>query len=156
VEERREAVNTKDYLCQAFLLDQRISAKVEHVSSLRKLLKQVTSLHAEEEKEAEEAKEYSLRGNTRVKILELEQEVDGDIDRLIDLKREMMSGISTVEQPEYHVLLELRYLSFLTWEEIAERMNYSPRQIHRLHGQALKQFELGKMAHCGIVCPKPT
>ena len=39
-------------------------------------------------------------------------------------------------------LLELRYLNGLTWEEVAERMNYTTRNIYNLHSAALRAVSL--------------
>lgn len=39
-------------------------------------------------------------------------------------------------------VLFYRYIKGLDWWDIADKLNYSERQIHRLHGKALKNFEL--------------
>lgn len=75
--------------------------------------------------------------NVIVKIIDLEYEIDTDIDRLVDLKREINQAINSVKQPEYNLLLELRYLNYKTWEEIAGIMNYSWRNVHYVHSRAL-------------------
>jgi len=133
-------MTTKEYLSQAFRLDQRINSKLEQVSSLRDLATKATaSIHAER---VSGTKQRSPMENAIVKLIDLEHDIDADIDKLVDLKREIIGVINSVEQPEYHLLLELRYLSYKTWEEIAEMMNYSWRNIHYVHGKAL--LEVGK------------
>lgn len=37
-----------------------------------------------------------------------------------------------------------RYIAGLAWWEIAEKMNYSERWVHKIHGRALAHFELPK------------
>lgn len=37
-------------------------------------------------------------------------------------------------------LIRLRYIECLSWNEIAEEMNYSWKQVHRIHGDALKEL----------------
>ena len=74
------------------------------------------------------------------KIVDLETEINADIDMLVDLKREMVAVIKAVENPEYQTLLELRYLCFKTWEQIAVEMNYSIQHIYRLRDKALTQI----------------
>ena len=64
------------------------------------------------------------------------------IDRLIDLKREMRVVIGAVAQPDYQTLLELRYLCFKTWEQIAVSMGYSIQHTYRIHDQALKEIRV--------------
>lgn len=41
-------------------------------------------------------------------------------------------------------VLHYRYIKGLDWWEIAEKMNYSERWIHKIHGKALIHFELPK------------
>ena len=41
-------------------------------------------------------------------------------------------------------VLFYRYIKGMDWWEIAEKMKYSERQVHRLHGKALAHFELPK------------
>ncbi len=38
---------------------------------------------------------------------------------------------------KHHVVIVLRYLKGFKWEEIAEILHYSTRQVHRLHQEAL-------------------
>ena len=58
----------------------------------------------------------------------------------MDLKRDIVAIIKAVENPEYQTLLELRYLCFKTWEQIAVEMNYSIQHIYRLRDKALAQI----------------
>lgn len=134
-------MNTKDYLSQAFRLDQRINSKLEQVASLREL---AACTHAER---VSGTKQHSPMENAIVKVIDLEYEIDADIDRFVNLKREILGVINSVQQPEYHLLLELRYLSYKTWEEIAEMMNYSELNIHRVHLEALMVIELDGSLH---------
>lgn len=41
-------------------------------------------------------------------------------------------------------VLFYRYIAGLAWWEIAEKMNYSERWVHKIHGRALAHFELPK------------
>ena len=80
--------------------------------------------------------------NAIVKLIELENEINDDIDKLVDLKKTIMDRIASVKSDENRLILELRYLSFKTWEDIAEIMNYSYRQVHRIHSEAFKDFKV--------------
>ena len=73
-----------------------------------------------------------------IKILALSEEINTDIDRLVDLKVEITHAIKKVDDVECALLLELRYLCFKTWEQIAVELNYDIRHIYRLHQQALR------------------
>jgi DNA-directed RNA polymerase specialized sigma subunit len=75
------------------------------------------------------------------KIMDLENDINRDINHLLDLKAEIMGVIKQVSDTECQTLLELRYLCFKRWEEIAVEMSYSSQHVYRLHEQSLKAVE---------------
>ena len=75
------------------------------------------------------------------KIVDMKAEVNAEIDRLVDLKRDIRELIAQIRKPEYRTLLELRYLGFRTWDAIAEEMGFEPRTIYRFHSNALRVVE---------------
>jgi DNA-directed RNA polymerase specialized sigma subunit len=81
------------------------------------------------------------------KIIDLQAEINHDIDRLVDLKREMVKLIKAVDNTEYQTLLELRYLCFKTWEQIAVDMGYNVRHVYRLHDEAVESIVVPKTSH---------
>ena len=78
------------------------------------------------------------------KIVDLQAEINNDIDRLVDLKRDMVRAIKAVDNTEYQTLLEKRYLCFMSWEQIAVDMNYSLQHTFRLHDNALKKITVSE------------
>lgn len=129
-------MTAKQYLSQAYRIDQRINSKLEQIVSLRALAAKATSTLSD-----------TLPSGTRnvhsmediiAKMVDLENEINADIDTLVDLKREFVFIIKKISNPEYQTLLELRYLCFKTWEQIAVEMGYGLRYIHKLHGKALE------------------
>ena len=79
----------------------------------------------------------------------IEDKIVAEIDRLIDLRQEIITVIAAVLDPVQRELLERRYIQLQSLERIAVEMNYSYRQILRLHGWALQQISVPeeKMAH---------
>ena len=136
-------MTAKEYLAQAFRLDQRINSKLEQVSRLRNMAMKATgSFQAER---ISGTKQHSPMESSLVKVIDLEHEINDDIDRLVDLKREIIEVVNSVQPAEYQLVLEMRYLSFMTWEEIADRMCYSWRNVHYVHGKALQRIELNRI-----------
>lgn len=80
--------------------------------------------------------------NTICKIVDLEQEINRDIDRLVDLKAEAREALAQLTNPDESLILEMRYLLRNTWEEIAEETGYSVRHVTRLHGSGLQHFRI--------------
>ena len=138
-------MTTKEYLSQAYRLDQRINSKLEQVESLNELATKVTATLTGIPKNSNRA--TSNMADTVTKIIDLQQEINNDIDCLVDLKREIVEVIHSVENIECQTLLELRYLCFKTWEQIAVDMNYTVRNIHLLHKEALQSTVMPKRLH---------
>ena len=130
-------MTSKEYLSQAYLLDKRIKSKTEQLKCLRDLATRTNMPLSDMPKNPN-------RGNSKMedavlKIVALEDEISEDILNLVTLKQEIMHSIKKVENGEYQMLLELRYLCFKTWEEISVEMGYEIRHIYRLHKRALNE-----------------
>ena len=135
-------MDAKAYLGQAYRIDKRINSKLEQIVSLRELATKATSTLSD-----------TPSGGTRnvhsmqdiiSKMVDLEAEINCDIDTLVDLKREIVSVIKKIQNPEYQTLLELRYLCFKTWEQIAVDMGYSIQNAFKMHDRALDSVVLAK------------
>ena len=135
-------MNAKEYLSQAYRIDQRINSKLEQVRSLNELATKATNTISDMPGSA--TRNVHQMEDVVVKIVDLQNEINADIDTLVNLKRTFVAVIKAVENPEQQTLLELRYLCFKTWEEIAVEMGYSSRGIFSLHSAALKELERNK------------
>ena len=130
----------KEYLNQAYWLDRRIDSKLEQLSTLRDTATKTTAV-MDGEVVSHTRNIHSLQ-DVIAKIIDMQEEINSDIDALVDLKRDIMRTIKGIENPEYQTLLELRYLCFKRWEEIAVMMNYNIRHIYRLHDEALEKLKV--------------
>ena len=133
-------MTAKEYLGQAYRLDQRINSKLEQVMSLRELTTKATATMSDLPSGAGHSV-YRMQ-DIIAKIVDLENEINRDIDTLVDLKREMVATIKAVADPECQTLLELRYLCFKSWEHIAVTMGYGVRHVYKLHTAALEAFHV--------------
>lgn len=138
-------MTSKEYLSQTYRLDQRINSKLEQVESLNHLATKVNTTLTGMPKNPNRA--TSTMADAVTKIIDLQQEINSDIDRLVDLKRELVTIIKAVANTEYQTLLELRYLCFKTWEQIAVEMNYTVRNVHLLHKEALQSVVVPRSLH---------
>ena len=128
-------MTAKEYLAQAYRLDQRINSKLEQVASLNELATKCTSTLTGMPHNPNCG--TSTMADAIAKIVDLQAEINNDIDRLVDLKRDMVRAIKAVDNTEYQTLLEKRYLCFMSWEQIAVDMNYSLQHTFRLHDNGL-------------------
>lgn len=129
----------KEYLSQAYRLDQRINSKLEQVEVLRSLTRKVTSFQDGEH--VSRTRNVSSLEDTVIHLMEAEDDLNRQIDALVDLKREIAQRINKLENTDYQLLLEKRYLCFQSWEQIAVDMRYSSRWVHIVHSRALICFD---------------
>lgn len=134
-------MNMKEYLSQAIWLDKRINCKIEQLNALKTLAMKVTTDTSREKIQSSYKSGNSSMENVVIKVIELQQEINSDIDKFVDLKREITSVINTLEDMNYQLLLELRYINCKPWHEIAFIIGYEERTVYRMHGRALKKLE---------------
>ncbi|GHU47374.1 hypothetical protein FACS1894120_5340 [Clostridia bacterium] len=133
-------MTAKEYLSQAFLLDKSTNCKLEQVRSLHELATKATSTLSDVPPSG--TRNVHRMEDVIVKILDLESEINDDINALVDLKCEIVKTIKRVDNAEYRTLLELRYLCFKSWSDIAVDMNYSQDHIFTVHRKALAKIIL--------------
>ena len=75
------------------------------------------------------------------KCVDMEQEIDDLIDKLIDIKKEVIQTIEQLDSPTEYDLLHLKYIQFMTFEEIAEYYGREYTTITTAHGRALKNVQ---------------
>lgn len=132
-------MTAKEYLGQAYRIDKRINSKLEQITSLRELAIKATSTLTDMPRNPN--RDIHSMASIITKMVDFEAEINNDIDTLVDLKREIVNLIKGIDSPEYQTLLELRYLCFKSWEQIAVDMGYDLRYLHKLHGRALETCE---------------
>ncbi len=130
----------RNYLEQAYRIDQRINSKIEQVASLHSLATKANSTLTD--MPGSPNRNIHRMEDIIVKIVDLENEINHDIDTLVDLKTEIMQVIKQVSDLELQTLLEQRYLNFRTWEQIAVDMGYNVRHLYRMHDKALKAVKV--------------
>lgn len=133
----------RTYLEQAYRIDQRINSKIEQVASLHNLATKANSTLTD--MPGSSNRNIHRMEDIIVKIVDLENEINQDIDTLVDLKTEIMQVIKKVDDLELQTLLEQRYLNFRTWEQIAVDMGYNVRHLYRMHDKALKAVQVPKV-----------
>lgn len=133
----------KQYLKQAYRLNELINSNLQELQDLKQLSLSISAIDYSKERvqggtSSSDAKFVDLIS----KIVELEEVIDKDVDRFVNLKIQIRDTINAVENLDEQVLLRYRYINFLTWEQICEKMNVSLRTIHRIHSTALKNVKI--------------
>lgn len=128
-------MTAKEYLSRYKLLDTEIALKLEQVEKYRELAEYVSHMSGSGSGSGDKI------GRTVAKLVDLENEINAEIDKLVLLKQEIEATIAAVDDPTLRQLLTLKYINGHTFEQIAVEMNYCYMQICRLHGKAIKTVE---------------
>ena len=136
-------MTAKEYLNQAFHLDQRINSKLDMLATLKEMATKTTSIMQDDV--VSRTRNVHAMEDSIVKMTDMQEEINSDIERLVDMKHEIMHTIYAVENPKYQTLLELRYICFRSWEEIAERMHCTVSNVFKVHSKALQAVRVPKV-----------
>lgn len=71
-------------------------------------------------------------------VKQLEEKINDTVEKC----NKILNRIEAIKNPKLRMVLHLEYIEGIPREEIAERMNYSLRQIQRLYNQALELVEI--------------
>ena len=139
-------MQSKDYLNQIRYINQEIQSRTEERNHLRSAVMIKTSSFQTDKVQTSGAPHFD---DKYMKFIEASEEINNKIDKLIELKMTVSNQIDLLDKPEHRILLRLRYIDLKNFEEIAVKMNYDIRQVTRLHGNALQEFEKDVLK-----CPK--
>ena len=132
-------MTAKEYLSQVRFIDSMVDSKLEQLTRLKETATKATATISDMPRS--DSPDLQSMETTVVKMIDMEREIDAEIDKLVDLKREIRDVIQKVHTPRYRALLEMRYLSFMTWEEIAEAMELDVSNVYRARRGALRAAE---------------
>lgn len=129
----------KEFLNRGYQSRIRIRAKKERIENWRRIAESITVA-------IKPVAAFSSMPSKKVEdcvcnIIELQEEIQEEIDGLVQVEREIGRAITkAVEDPTLRALLEMRYLNYLKWEEIAVRLDVTFRWTMTLHRRALEEF----------------
>ena len=128
-----------EFLSQAYHIDLRINSKLEQLESLNSLAAKATTTFGNEPVRG--SRDVHRREAVICKIIDLQNEINDDIDRLVDIKREVREMIESVPSVDGRTILEMRYINYRKWEEIAVSMHYVLRNVRYIHDRAIEYLE---------------
>ena len=73
---------------------------------------------------------------------ELEQKLIKERYKRVLAYKEIVRRIKKLESENEKDVLIYRYIAGYDWWQIAQKLRYSERQVHRFHGEALEHFEI--------------
>ena len=132
-------MTTKEYLMQIKRMEKMIDNKLSELYRLRQLVSSI-SISTDGERVMYSGSMDKM-GDSVAKIVDLEYSVAGTISQYTELRQKIISQIDSLKNYEYYSVLFSRYVSNNEFWKIADEMGYSERQVFRIHGSALKEFE---------------
>ena len=132
-------METKVYLKQIGRLDRMIKNKIIELDQYRDLEYSLGAISNEERVQTTLNPDKFTKKVE--KVIQLEQKIDKLIDAFVDKKEIIISQIDGMEDDTHYEVLFLRYVKRETFEKIACDVGFSLRQIIRIHGEALREFE---------------
>ena len=133
-------MKAKEYLGQVRRLDLEIDSMIRYKETLRNKLYSVSSVPFDAP-----AIMHSSSGDAPfealiAKVAREERKIVKRIDRLVSIRSRIIEQINQIDNADYRLILELRYLHYYRWDQISDKIGYVERHVYRLHGQALAEF----------------
>ncbi|MBR5583363.1 MAG: DUF1492 domain-containing protein [Lachnospiraceae bacterium] len=140
-------MNAKQYLKQAYRLNEVIIDKQERLNDLKEMLQSTGAIDYSKDRVQTSQSPDAPFTKQLMNAMQLEEELKKDIERLTLLKIEINNAIEKVPDVDCSLVLSKRYILMKTWEQIAEEMNYSLTQLHRIHNEGLELFVVPKSGY---------
>ena len=137
-------MTAKEYLKQAYRLDQRINRNIKEVGELRAMAGSISSPQLSADKVQTSHNGDAPFERALMRIWEMEAKIDAEIDLYVDLKAQIHSVLKQVTNPDYLMVLRYRYIHNYSWEQIGEELLAGRRTVIRWRDEALEQLRLPK------------
>ena len=131
-------MEAKEYLSRISGIDRRIISLIARRDEMKSLAERCTASLSGAPGGGGDGRSLE---NTVQKILLLEEQIDGEIERLIGMKAETLYLISRMDEIRLENLLEMRYVEGKNWTEIVSEFDMSEKHILRLHQEAMERFQ---------------
>ena len=139
----------KEYLRQIRLFDICIRQKEAELAAMRSEIESMSAAVTGERVQTSAKDKMSEKVSH---IVDLEAQIIQDKEKFLRMKDRIINEIQGLDNSVYVDILYKRYVEYKQLEEIAVEMNYSYRQVLRLHGFALQEFKRWHtMSHSDVV-----
>lgn len=134
-------MTVKEYLRQAYRLDHRIDSDISEMERLREMACSIGAPSFEEHYDPNHPTEAPFI-RALEKVWKLEEKINAEIDRLVDLKAQMRGVIEAVSDPDERMVLRYRYIHNMTWEKIGDVLHADRTTVYRWHNTAIRHVVL--------------
>ena len=135
----RKKNDAQIFLEQVEKLDARIRNKLIEKQQWKDMALGITASMDGERVQSSGAK--SKMANAVERCIGMEAEIDGLVDELVDVKKDVIQTIEMLDSATEYKLLHLRYIQYIPLKHIADEWNVEYTTITTTHGRALKNVQ---------------
>ena len=135
-------MRVETYLSQGRMLNQRINYQLKKLGELKNAACSLPAVTIRKDKVQSSTDGDAPFVRALIRVEEMEEKINREIDMLADLKEEIMGVIGQVDSEELQMVLIYRYLEGMTWEEIGNLFHAGRTTVKRWHRKAIEQIVL--------------
>lgn len=132
-------MTTKEYLNRAYVLNKKIKKDKEIIANLKDAAMN-TSANVSDERVQTSAPTGSRMSTFVEMIVELENSVNKQEQELKVVRDEITTEINKITDIKQRLVLQLRYLDYYSWSNIAGVLCCSESLVYKIHSDGLKNL----------------
>lgn len=134
-------MTAKQYLRKMFYFQKSILKKREKIEELRLLAESTGAIRYDKEHVITSLPQTAGYEDKVVKIVDLEHKLLEDIAQLTEMYEVGDRMINSLDNPTDRLILTMRYINHMRWEEIAQELSYSVDHVYYRHRHAIKKIK---------------
>ncbi len=134
-------MTAKEYLGQAYRLDEKINAEQREIDNLRRLATSISSPKLGDKVTTNHPTEAPFVKYINA-LVDLEKDITEKIDRLVALRVDISRVINSVPDDNERLVLHMRYLDGYNWNQIAEELSAGISSVRRWHSRGLQHIKI--------------
>ena len=135
-------MTAKQYLRKMFYFQKTIIAKQKQIEELRLLAESTGAIRYDKDRVITSLPQAAGYEDKVAALVDMEHKLLEDIQELTEMYNEGWKMIDSLEDPVDRLILVMRYINHMRWEEIALELNYSVDHIYYRHRHALKKIRI--------------
>lgn len=131
-------MNAKEFLRQIKKLDRLIENKLIEIQRWKDIANNTTATLSGER--VQSSGNPQKIADAICRYIDLEREINQDIDKLVDTKKDVIGVIEQLNATEYDIIHKI-YVQHLTLEDVADAYDRTYSWATTIHGRALKHVQ---------------
>jgi DNA-directed RNA polymerase specialized sigma subunit len=135
-------MDVKEYLCRYHVTEEKILKLQQIVAEYLRLANTIPGVNLDQIRVDGTRRLDAPFEKWILKALDDELTIEELKKQLPLIKCEIISLIDELEDKEYKMILIHRYIDWLSWTEISQKLYYSSSKIRRMHDKALEEISI--------------